>query len=94
MRKSKLIVLRSYCAGLFQRWHQWKGDGDKRRVNEVNMVDIFLFIYKNKRMKSVKIVLRRRVKGKRENNGGGKSKIHSKHICKYHNVFPCTTITC
>jgi hypothetical protein len=45
-------------------------------------------------MKPVGIVLRRRGREKRENNGEGKSKIHCKHICKYHNAFPCTTIIC
>jgi hypothetical protein len=39
-------------------------------------------------MKSVKIVLRRRREGKRENDGGGKSKIYCKYICKYHKYPP------
>jgi hypothetical protein len=43
-------------------------------------------------MKPVEIVPRKG--GRRENDGGGKSKIHSKHKCKYHNVAPCTTIIC
>jgi hypothetical protein len=46
----------------------------------------FVFIYENKRMKPVEIVLRKERRGKRENDGGGKSEICCKHICKYHNV--------
>jgi hypothetical protein len=32
--------------------------------------------------------------GRKENGGGGKSEIYCKHICKYHNVSPCTTVKC
>jgi hypothetical protein len=35
----------------------------------------FVFICENRRMKSVEIVLRRGLEGRRANNGGGKSKI-------------------
>jgi hypothetical protein len=31
---------------------------------------------------------RRGAKGMRESNGGGKSKIHCKHICKCNHAFP------
>jgi hypothetical protein len=48
----------------------------------------FVSIYENRRMKAVGIVLRG---GKRENDGGGKSKKYCRHICKYHNVFLYTT---
>jgi hypothetical protein len=52
----------------------------------------FVFIYEYRRLKPVEIALR---KGRKwENDGGGKSKIYWKHICKYHNVSPCTTIIC
>jgi hypothetical protein len=51
----------------------------------------FVSIHENRRMKPVEIVLRRE-RGKRENNGGGKSKIYYKHISKYHNVSPCITL--
>jgi hypothetical protein len=44
----------------------------------------FVFIYENKRMKPVEIVLRKERRGKRENDGGGKSEMCCKHICKYH----------
>jgi hypothetical protein len=39
-------------------------------------------------MKPIEIVGIRGRKGKKENNEGGKSKLHSKHICKYNNVTP------
>jgi hypothetical protein len=46
-------------------------------------------------MQSVEIVLRRREGGrKREKDGGGKPKIYCKHICKYHNISPYTTVIC
>jgi hypothetical protein len=48
----------------------------------------FVFIYENRRMKSIEIVLRKEGMGKRESNGEDKSK----HICKYHNVSSYTTI--
>jgi hypothetical protein len=50
-----------------------------------------IFIYENGRMKPVKMVLR---KGMRKNNRGGKSKIYSKHICKYQNGSPYKIIIC
>jgi hypothetical protein len=52
----------------------------------------FVSIYKKRRMKPVEIVLRRWGEGKRENDGGNKSKIYCKHICKYQNASLCTTI--
>jgi hypothetical protein len=56
----------------------------------------FVSIYENRRMKPAEIVLRRGGGEKRENDGDGegKSKICGKHIYKYHNVSPCTTIIC
>jgi hypothetical protein len=53
-----------------------------------------VFIYENRKMKPVEIVLRREGVGKRENNGRAKSNIYYKYICKYHNVSPCTTVIC
>jgi hypothetical protein len=51
----------------------------------------FVFTYENRTMIAAAICLRRG-KGRREKIGGSKSKICCKLICKYHNVFPCTTI--
>jgi hypothetical protein len=53
------------------------------------MMDVFLC--ENTSMKRVEI----EEKGEgRKTNGGGKSNIHCKHICKYQNVTPLTTIIC
>jgi hypothetical protein len=46
----------------------------------------FVFIYENRRIKSVEIVLRTGGGEKRENDGRGKSKICCKHTCKYFSV--------
>jgi hypothetical protein len=48
----------------------------------------FVFIYENRRMKPVEIVLRRVRRGRRKNDGGSKYKIHCKHIRTYHDVSP------
>jgi hypothetical protein len=46
----------------------------------------FVFIYENRRMKPLEIVLR---KGKKEEREGvNPTKLYFKHICKYHNVSP------
>jgi hypothetical protein len=51
----------------------------------------FVFVYENRRMKPVEIVLGR---GGRERRGGramegvNLTKIYCKHICKYHHVSP------
>jgi hypothetical protein len=42
-------------------------------------------------MKPVEIVLRRQRGVKREKD---LTKLYCKHICKYHNISPCTTIIC
>jgi hypothetical protein len=47
--------------------------------------------YENREMKPDEIVLRRKGGVRRENNRGGKSKTHCKHIYKYHNYI---TIIC
>jgi hypothetical protein len=48
-----------------------------------------VFIDENRRMKTIVIVLRMGKGGKRENDGRvNPTKIHCKHICKYHNVSP------
>jgi hypothetical protein len=55
----------------------------------------FVSIYENRRLKLVEIVLRSGGEGKRENDGGGKSKILRYILStyfKYHNVFPYTII--
>jgi hypothetical protein len=45
---------------------------------------------KKRRMKHAEIVLRW---GERKIDGGGDpTKIYSKHMCKYHNVFPSATV--
>jgi hypothetical protein len=55
----------------------------------VNMVDVFCFIYENRKMKLVEIVLRREEgKTRRTMEGVNLIKIYCKHICKYHNVSP------
>jgi methylphosphotriester-DNA--protein-cysteine methyltransferase len=55
----------------------------------------FVSIYENRRMKSVEIVLRREEGGRgRMMEGVNLTKIYCKHICKYHNVSPCTAIIC
>jgi hypothetical protein len=46
---------------------------------KVNMVGVFVFKYENRKLKPIEIVLRRG----RENDRGGESKIHCKHIYKY-----------
>jgi hypothetical protein len=52
----------------------------------------FLSTYENRRMKSVEIVLRRKAGGRgRMMEGINPTRIYSKHMCKYHNVSPCTT---
>jgi methylphosphotriester-DNA--protein-cysteine methyltransferase len=55
----------------------------------------FVSIYKNRRMKPVEIVLRRREERRgRTMEGVNPTKIYCKHICKYCNVSPFTTIIC
>jgi hypothetical protein len=51
------------------------------------MVDIFCIIYENRRMKLLY------EGGKRENDEGvNLTKIYCKPRCRYHYVFPCTTL--
>jgi hypothetical protein len=45
------------------------GDGHRKKGMRVNMVDS-VFIYENRKMKPVEIVLRRRVGGKMKSDGG------------------------
>jgi hypothetical protein len=53
----------------------------------------FVFIYGNRIVKSVEIVLRRHGEGMRENDGVvNLIKIYCKHLCKCHNVVPCTAL--
>jgi hypothetical protein len=54
----------------------------------------FLSIYENKTIKPVKIIPRRCEAGRRMREGVNFAKIYCQHICKYHNVFLCTTIIC
>jgi hypothetical protein len=51
-------------------------------------------MYENKRIKPAEIVLRKGEGGRRDKDGGDKSKIHCEHIYKYHNLSSCTTIIC
>jgi hypothetical protein len=54
-----------------------------------------LCIHIGKRMRSIKIFIRKDRGWKRENDGGvNLTKLYFKHICRYHNVFPCTTVKC
>jgi hypothetical protein len=48
---------------------------------KVYVVGIFLSIHENRRMNPVEIVLRWGWEGKRENDGGGRSKISCKYVC-------------
>jgi hypothetical protein len=69
--------------------------GIRKGRMSVNMVDYFVFIYENRRMKPGEIVLRRG-KGdvKKQWRGVNLTMIYYKYICKYHNVSPFTTIIC
>jgi hypothetical protein len=53
----------------------------------------FGFIYENRRIKPVEIVLRSGGGGGKKEYEGSKSKIYFKHIWKYHNAFSFTIIT-
>jgi hypothetical protein len=71
-----------------------EGGHDKRVSEGVYGGMCFVSIYKNRRLKPTEIVLRRGEEGNdgRRVDGGSKwNKIYCKHICKYHNEFPCTT---
>jgi hypothetical protein len=49
----------------------------------------FAYMYEYRIIKAPEIVLRRRRKEMKKNDGGVNIiKIHCKHICKCHNVFP------
>jgi hypothetical protein len=51
--------------------------------------EYFVFMYENKTMKSVKIVLRKRGRGKKaKDRGVTLIKIYYKHSCKCYNVPP------
>jgi hypothetical protein len=52
--------------------YQWEGVRQRKEGMSVYMVDVFVSIYKNRRMKTVEIVLRWEGEGKWENDGGGK----------------------
>jgi hypothetical protein len=55
----------------------------------------FIFIYENRRMVPVEIVLRRGEGGRsRIREKRNLSKIYYKHMCEYHSISPCTTIKC
>jgi hypothetical protein len=59
------------------------------------MVMSFVFIYGNRILKPIEIVLRRvGEKRGRMMEGVNLTKIYYKHICKYHNISPCRTIIC
>jgi hypothetical protein len=53
------------------------------------------FVYENRTMKLVETILSRGEKGdERMMEGVNLIKTYCKHICKCHNVSPCTTIIC
>jgi hypothetical protein len=54
----------------------------------------FELINENQRMIPVEIVLRREEGRGRTMEGVNLTEIYCKHICKYHNVTPGTTILC
>jgi hypothetical protein len=69
-------------------WVQWEVGGHKERENEGEYGGCTLYPY----MKIEELNCSKKgAKEKKEKNGGGKSKIHCKHIV---NVYPCITILC
>jgi hypothetical protein len=75
--------------GLFLSWVPVEGGGHKERVNEGEYGGCVCIHGGRRRMKPVEIVLRRGGEGRRESDGEvNLTKIHCKHICKYHNVSP------
>jgi hypothetical protein len=55
----------------------------------------FVFLYENRSMKPVEIVLSSGGGQIRKNDGGvNLIKMHCKHICKYHNAPSCPTVIC
>jgi hypothetical protein len=71
-----------------------RGVGTRKGGMKVNIVDVFVSIYGNRRMKPVEIVLKRGEWERKRTTEGVNLKIYCKHICKYHNISPCTTIIC
>jgi hypothetical protein len=74
------------------QWEEWAQEkGERRCIQRV----CFVSIYENRRMKPAEIVLRRGVGEKgRMMEGVNPTKTHFKHICKYHNISPCTSTIC
>jgi hypothetical protein len=66
------------------------------RVKEVELWWMyFVFVYENRTQKLVEIILRRWEEGLGKTmEGMNLIKIYCKHICKSHNVSPCTIIIC
>jgi hypothetical protein len=54
----------------------------------------FEYVYENRTMTPVEIVLRREWRGMKENDLGDDSKIRCKPICRCHSEHPCTTNIC
>jgi hypothetical protein len=48
----------------------------------------FVFMYENRRMKPVEIILRRERETRENSVGLNLAKRYCKHICKYHSAFP------
>jgi hypothetical protein len=66
---------------------QWEGEGEWKRWRRVNMLVFFIYLYENKTVKIIEIIL----------SGGGVErmmvgtnliKVHYNHICKYHSENP------
>jgi hypothetical protein len=37
-------------------WHQWKGGGDRERIRRVNMLEIYVLMNENGKMRSTEMV--------------------------------------
>jgi hypothetical protein len=66
--------------------------GHKERENEGECGGCILYPYMKIEELNLLKLFKKGERRMREKDGGGK--INCKHICKYHNVSPCTTIIC
>jgi hypothetical protein len=53
------------------RWHQQEGGGYKERVRRVNMVEYYVLMYENGKMRLVETIPGMGKGGIKENDGGG-----------------------
>jgi hypothetical protein len=59
----------------------------------VNVVDV-VCIHENRKIKSVEIILRRGGVEWETIEEVNLANTYCKYICKFHNVYPCTTLIC